>query len=729
MFPNRTEEEIVCAVRANTNVEGTIDSCSVVNTLSVSDEFDTIEKFVSNAKEPDYGARQQKLHVDRMGDSCVLSQVLGLYKRPTVNLRRQPKVIFAGEEGYDAGAPTKEAKNENKLANSKTDKAFIERGFSNWKEANRVFKDHEGTKCHKEAMERVITLPNSTKDVGESLSEIHAKEKIHNKSMLRKLFENVRFLGRQGLPFRGHDTESGHFIQLFKLRASDDSSMLRWLDKKRNKYVSHDSQNELINVLAMKVLRTIVSRIKESPFFSIMVDEATDNSNKEQMVIVLRWVASDLSVHEDFIGMYHVSDITVDTLAAVVHDVLTRLNLSYSQCRGQCYDGASNMTGKKSGLAAKVQAHEPRAVFIHCYGHSLNLAANDAIKAVKVTKDDISHEICKLVKYSPRRDGIFHKIKEELEPNTPGLRVLCPTRWTVRAASLSSILDNYQILLELWEQTDYVKDTDTKARIIGVQSQMKQWDFFWGVNLARLVLRHADNLSKTLQNPNLTAAAGQKCAMDTLSTLRAIRTDRDFDLFYDTVLKMAQQTDEDGYPKLEISDPKLPRRRNTPARFEMGNAAPEHPGTPRDYFRSQYFDVLDRIIISIESRFDQEGFNQYKHLQDLIINACNGRDYEEQFSAVVSFYGSDFDSDLLQTQLKTLEVKFCDRDSDVTLQDIIDHFKAMLTAVRCYLSEICTVLNLILVLPATNATSEKTDICTEKTENIFTFHLNANITE
>ncbi len=52
---------------------------------------------------------------------------------------------------------------------------------------------------------------------------------------------------------------------------------------------------------------------------------------------------------------------------------------------------------------------------------------------------DTTHEITKLIKKSP---------------------VLCPTRWKVRADSLKSILDNFEVLQELWEETiDSVKDT------------------------------------------------------------------------------------------------------------------------------------------------------------------------------------------------------------------------------------------------------------------------------
>ena len=43
-------------------------------------------------------------------------------------------------------------------------------------------------------------------------------------------------------------------------------------------------------------------------------------------------------------------------------------------------------------------------------------------------------------------------LKSELAPETPGIRVLCPTRWTVRADAFSSILLNYLVLQETWEE-------------------------------------------------------------------------------------------------------------------------------------------------------------------------------------------------------------------------------------------------------------------------------------
>jgi hypothetical protein len=62
-------------------------------------------------------------------------------------------------------------------------------------------------------------------------------------------------------------------------------------------------------------------------------------------------------------------------LCALIMDCMTRLNLNINLARGQGYDGASVMSGGRNGVAAKVTAIEPRAMYIHCaaHVHSLNL--------------------------------------------------------------------------------------------------------------------------------------------------------------------------------------------------------------------------------------------------------------------------------------------------------------------------------------------------------------------
>lgn len=84
-------------------------------------------------------------------------------------------------------------------------------------------------------------------------------------------------------------------------------------------------------------------------------------------------VNDDLEAFEDFIGFHQLENIKSDTIVRVIKDILLRLNLSLDDCRGQTYDGASNMMGRKSGVSTQILAEQPKAVDIHCEGHSLSL--------------------------------------------------------------------------------------------------------------------------------------------------------------------------------------------------------------------------------------------------------------------------------------------------------------------------------------------------------------------
>ena len=80
-----------------------------------------------------------------------------------------------------------------------------------------------------------------------------------------------------------------------------------WLKKKTNKYTSGEMQNEMLQVMALKILRDIASSLQSTPFYGIMADETPDISNREQVVICIRWVDDSLEVHEEFLGLYKVA--------------------------------------------------------------------------------------------------------------------------------------------------------------------------------------------------------------------------------------------------------------------------------------------------------------------------------------------------------------------------------------------------------------------------------------
>ena len=181
-----------------------------------------------------------------------------------------------------------------------------------------------------------------------------------------------------------------------------------------------------------------------------------------------------------------------------------------------------------------------------------------------------------------------------------------------------------------------------KARIQGVAAQMKAFDFFFGVSLGFLLLQHSDNLSRTMQRADMSAAEGQGVVAMTLSTLCALRNEASFDMFWHRV--------GDSSGALGVDRATLPRRRKIPRRLDDG-AAPAFPETVEEHYRVIYFEALDLITSCIKDRFNQPGYKTYGKVQALLLKAATSKPYEEELQFVLSFYASDFDPLLLPTHL------------------------------------------------------------------------------
>ena len=238
-------------------------------------------------------------------------------------------------------------------------------------------------------------------------------------------------------------------------------------------------------------------------------------------------------------------------------------------------------------------------------------------------------------------------------------------------------------------------DMEMSARVNGIASQLKKFDFLFGVFLGEKVLKLADNLCCTLQHKELSAAEGNSAALLTCDTLSTLQTTSEFEQFWHSVINKAEEVD--------IEEPVLPRRRKTPSRFDIGECSSHHHESVKDYYRPQYFEAFDLIVACIRDRFDQPGYKVYCKLEKLLLNAANKLDFDSEFDEIVSLYGSDFNPPVLKMQLEILSTKFV---TPVPLS-AVKEFLINLGEARSVLSEVVKLLCLILVMPATNATSER----------------------
>ena len=97
----------------------------------------------------------------------------------------------------------------------------------------------------------------------------------------------IRYLARQALPLRRDwntetmSEENSSFHQLLKLRGQENPEIIEWLRKRDGKYLSPAIQNEMLEAMALGMMRQISANIQNATFFTIMADETAGVSNKE----------------------------------------------------------------------------------------------------------------------------------------------------------------------------------------------------------------------------------------------------------------------------------------------------------------------------------------------------------------------------------------------------------------------------------------------------------------
>ena len=115
-------------------------------------------------------------------------------------------------------------------------------------------------------------------------------------------------------------------------------------------------QNEMLKVMALEVLRDVAASLQCIPLYSIMADETTVSSSREQVVICLRWVDNSLNAHGEFIGLQQIDRIDAATITSTTKDVLHCMNLRLTGARGQCYGGCSKLSGAKTSVATNIKS-------------------------------------------------------------------------------------------------------------------------------------------------------------------------------------------------------------------------------------------------------------------------------------------------------------------------------------------------------------------------------------
>ena len=260
-------------------------------------------------------------------------------------------------------------------------------GYDTLNNLSKDAKKHEKSLQHKVCVKALARFGKEPR-IDCALSSARAEEiKRHNevvsanREVLKIIIECVLYLAIHELPFRGHDEgehslNRGNFKDLLTLIAKTNPLLNAHMQTATVwKGDSLATQNEIISCIAEEVREAIRAELAKSTYFAIEADDTTDVATQEKLVVVARYIAENRPVErflcfKDVSGNAAANGIATKVLEAVQEFMPTSKKPILV---GQTYDGASTMAGKTAGVQQLVQREHPKALFIHCYAHRLNL--------------------------------------------------------------------------------------------------------------------------------------------------------------------------------------------------------------------------------------------------------------------------------------------------------------------------------------------------------------------
>ena len=370
------------------------------------------------------------------------------------------------------------------------------------------------------------------------------------------------------------------------------------------------------------------------------------------------------------------------------------------------------MSGHLSGVATRIQQDVPAALFVHCLAHCTNLVLQTIGRKCVPVRDalDLIIELTQLIRYSPKRSSLFQGLQAQLSQDSShkaqSLKPLCPTRWTVRTATFQSIVSNYTILCEALEEINAECHDEYGRKAGGFLAQLEKFSTYFEIKLSYLIFSGIELLSLTLQGKDTTVQEATDAAELALRYLERQRVDKAFDSFYFQAVEQAK----------DLTDPPaLPRYRNPPRRLDDGSVAHRF-NDPKEYFKSQYFEVLDLLMNELKRPFQQErGIPVAAAIEKVLIDCSNGE--AVSLPQQLEVYKNDLDLTRLRVQLSMLpdliktknqKVHSSFAIKKVTNVRTICTFMNEVEASKTMLSEVNRLLQIFLTIPVTTSTAERT---------------------
>jgi len=200
------------------------------------------------------------------------------------------------------------------------------------------------------------------------------------------------------------------------------------------------------------------------------------------------------------LGFYANTDQSAAGISHQIVEIAESKGLSLGKCRGQGYDGARTMSGIYSGVQKRILAIQPKAVYVHCAAHNLNLVINDAVCKVQETASFFTtlEDLYVFFGHSIRRWDLLKSFTSESEVK---LKRLNPTRWAGRLASVMAVKLRFTDVMKALSQTILLNvNKDEREQAAHLKKRLERIEFVLLLVVMSEVLSAINVASQYLQS-------------------------------------------------------------------------------------------------------------------------------------------------------------------------------------------------------------------------------------
>ena len=441
--------------------------------------------------------------------------------------------------------------------------------------------------------------------------------------------------------------------------------------------------------------------------YGLQADEVSDVSNWEQLGIVVRYLKDDQPV-ERFVEFVACENTTGEDICNSLLSSLENLTLLPQNCRAQTYDGAGNMSGKQKGCAARFQQKSPRALYLHCASHELNLALSKACALPEIhCMLSAVQSVGIFFKYSPKRS---RQLEESIKVVNEGresseqisiskVKLLCETRWVERHVSIEEFDDLYEALLVCLEEISFKHlnsrwDGKSVVEANGLLTQISKPNFIAAFKCSLFFFGFTKSLSSLLQGSSMDVVTAYESIEDVKKELSTIRTnaDSEFSELFADMKKMATLAGQQDDELMRI--PRRCGRQTLRNNIEADE--------PEQYWkRSVFLPYLDNLMEALDARFNQLSLQAIRGL--CLIPANLGKLSDERKTDLKSYYSDDLPSlKSFEQELRLWKLSWIDV---ATKPDSLVSTLAEMNPKR--FPNISSIFRLMLLQPATSASVER----------------------